>query len=195
MWACRVKINTLSYRCRKGREGLNLFTLRMHYADFNYMIIKDNDSYYISQKQPLLLFLLWSSYCDVASPLVPREKVHVWTYNLPPWSTLLFLHLDMSQASPLSFLSHASSATLHLDYFPPPSQARSNSALVHLAMHQNSCSWQADKSWWFSTSICSFATALSSEENEIAFLSCPQAMTSVCLCLSQQDISPKNQFP
>lgn len=88
----------------------------------------------------------------------------------PPWYTLLFLHLELSQASPLLFLSHASSANLHIDYFPPPSQARSNSALVHLAMYQNSCSWQADKSCWFSTSICSFATAFSSGEQDCFFV-------------------------
>lgn len=102
-----------------------------------------------------------------------------FTYGLtncifsPPSSTLVLLHLHMSQASPLLFLSHASSDNLCLGCFPPLSQARSNPAFVHLAMHQNICSWLADKSCWFSTSTCSFVSTFSPREQDCSsVLSC-----------------------
>jgi len=74
-----IHFNTVSGRKERENVGLNHFTVKTYYGDFNYMIINNNDPYSICQKQPLSVFHLWSLYCDLGSALDPREEFHVWT--------------------------------------------------------------------------------------------------------------------
>lgn len=181
-----------------GKEGLNLFTLRMYYGDFNYMIIKNNYSYCISQKQPLSLFFLWKSYCDVASPLVPREKVHVWTYKLHFFTTLIHVAIPSPGYEPGLFSVISESCQLcYPTLWITSLHLHRPGAIQHLSTWQCTKIVVPGRQTSHAGSALPFAhlPLLFHQENKIAFLSCPQAMTSVCLCLSQQDISLKNQFP
>lgn len=112
----------------------------------------------------------------------------------PPWSTLdsftwIWARLLLSYFWVMpALLTYAWITSLHL---------HRPGAIQHLSIWQCTKKAVPGRQTSHAGSALPFAhlPLLFHQENKIAFLSCPQAMTSVCLCLSQQDISPKSQFP
>ena len=177
--------------------GLNPFTVRIYYGDFNYMIINNNDPYSTLQNQPLSVFLVWSSYSDVGSALAPREKFHIWTYKLhfftalihpgiappaykPGVSSLISESCQLCQPT-LGLLSSTFVGQEQFSICPrgnAPKYLFLAGRQVVLVQHFHLLIWHC---FFFERARSLFCPVL-------------QAVTSVCLCLSQEDVSLKNQF-